>query len=342
MMTDLGPAAPAIADDLSGGETSADRPTATPHVVHEMEDYSATVQHGATVEAIELGRGVRMGAGSGPNVILPAPGPRLSVLSSRIGFPMGTAARVVDGHVGVMFAFESKGDSRWAGFPVRAGSLLVYGPDASHLGVNRPGLSFAIAGMPIEALAEAADRLCVELHAPPTGTVAECSNMPSAAAVGDSIDRYLAAARQGQDLGRVGDDVIDAIVGVLGAGHRDRTAGDWRGIDSRQIVGACLDYVDATRRVPSISELCVTAHVSERRLRDAFVSEFDEPPSRYFRAWALDEARRRLLAAESDECNVTDVAVDLGCDHLGRFAAYYKQIYEESPSATLRAPAAAR
>ena len=84
-----------------------------------------------------------------------------------------------------------------------------------------------------------------------------------------------------------------------------------------------------------MSELCLAAHVSERRLRKAFVDEFDQPPSRFFRIWALNEAHRRLATDESGRINVTRVATDLGFGHLGRFSGQYRSLYGEAPSSTL-------
>ena len=76
--------------------------------------------------------------------------------------------------------------------------------------------------------------------------------------------------------------------------------------------------------------------VSERRLRRAFVSQFEMPPAMFFRLWALTEARRRLSAADSGDRLVTAIGLDLGFGHLGRFAQYYREVYGESPSATVR------
>jgi AraC-like DNA-binding protein len=49
----------------------------------------------------------------------------------------------------------------------------------------------------------------------------------------------------------------------------------------------------------------------------------------------LDQARQQLLHAAAST-SVTDVAARCGFNHLGRFAAWYRHRYGESPSATLR------
>jgi transcriptional regulator GlxA family with amidase domain len=110
-----------------------------------------------------------------------------------------------------------------------------------------------------------------------------------------------------------------------------------RGLDSRVIVAACIDYVAAVDRIPSIVELCTASNVSERRLRSAFNQEFDRSPIRYFRTWALDRAHSRLRDSAPDVDKVSDIACDLGFEHLGRFAGSYKSLYGESPSKTLGA-----
>jgi AraC-like DNA-binding protein len=64
-------------------------------------------------------------------------------------------------------------------------------------------------------------------------------------------------------------------------------------IDDRSITGTCIDYANAIGRRPSMAELCIAASVSERRVRTAFMRLYDTPPSVFFRAWALTEARRQ-------------------------------------------------
>jgi AraC-like DNA-binding protein len=164
---------------------------------------------------------------------------------------------------------------------------------------------------------------CVPI-AEPAVRVHVCHHQPGAAASGD----YPSPA--------IADDVLLAITHALGEEDRVGRIGSGRRIDSRDIVRKCVDYANSVDRIPSISELCLAAHVSERRLRKAFTDEFDLPPSQYFRAWALDVAHTRLAHGEHDRANVTEVAYVLGFNHLGRFAGHYKQIYGESPSVTVR------
>jgi AraC-like DNA-binding protein len=173
---------------------------------------------------------------------------------------------------------------------------------------------------------------------PLEGAVHEFRSSDATRRLGLELNRYVAMAGRSANLDRRADELLASLHGLLVDDERNRSVGPGKGIDSREVVRSCLEFVDATERIPSISELCLAAHVSERRLRDAFVEEFDRPPTRYFRAWALEEAHRRLRRTTSDENTVAAIASDLGFDHLGRFAGRYRETFGEPPSATLLAP----
>jgi AraC-like DNA-binding protein len=132
-----------------------------------------------------------------------------------------------------------------------------------------------------------------------------------------------------------GDDVLRAMTHALSEEVRGLRVGCTNMIDSRHVVHDCIHYADAVQRIPSISELCLVARVSERRLRKAFTDEYDMPPTKYFRLWALAEAHRRLLHNDAHAETVTEVALGFGFNHLGRFSVQYKAIYGEKPSTTL-------
>lgn len=153
----------------------------------------------------------------------------------------------------------------------------------------------------------------------------------------DALHRFSGAALLGEALRAPGGDVLRSLLNLLPVERPRERVGSAQGIDSRIIVRECIRYVSATRRIPSLSELCTVAKVSERRLRSAFTDEFDQPPTRFFRTWALEEAHRRLRVARPEDLTVTRVALDLGFEHLGRFAGHYRGLYGEPPSATLRA-----
>ena len=58
-------------------------------------------------------------------------------------------------------------------------------------------------------------------------------------------------------------------------------------------------------------------------------------PNVYIRHWKLNTARRLLLQADPTEATVNGIAMDLGFHHQGQFAADYRKLFLETPSATL-------
>ena len=87
----------------------------------------------------------------------------------------------------------------------------------------------------------------------------------------------------------------------------------------------------------SVMRLCRELRLSRRQLEYAFRTAFDAGPAEYVQLTRLNESRRRLMSARRTGQSVTDVAMDTGITHLGRFATSYRRLFAESPSETLRA-----
>jgi transcriptional regulator GlxA family with amidase domain len=85
-----------------------------------------------------------------------------------------------------------------------------------------------------------------------------------------------------------------------------------------------------------ISALCAALSVSERTLRKAFHRIHGLPPCRHLRMLRLSQARRALLATDSDLSTVTEIATCFGFVELGRFSVEYRRVFGESPSQTLQ------
>lgn len=98
------------------------------------------------------------------------------------------------------------------------------------------------------------------------------------------------------------------------------------------------DYVQdcfSAQIVPTIVDVCVSVGVCERTLQYAFQECVGMSPLAYIRRCRLNRVRSTLLNADAKDTSVTQVAMQFGFLHLGRFAGEYKQIFEESPTTTL-------
>jgi AraC family transcriptional regulator, ethanolamine operon transcriptional activator len=102
-----------------------------------------------------------------------------------------------------------------------------------------------------------------------------------------------------------------------------------------QIACVAREYLHTHRqRTVSISELCAIVGVPERTLHLAFHEVYGMPPKQYMKRQRLDGARRALLQAGA-MATVSQIAMDWGFLHLGRFAADYRMHFGETPSETL-------
>ena len=86
----------------------------------------------------------------------------------------------------------------------------------------------------------------------------------------------------------------------------------------------------------SVGELCRRLAISRRQLEYAFRTVFDSSPREFLLSLRLNESRRRLMKARDRGQTVTQVAMDVGISHLGRYAACYRRLFGETPSQTLQ------
>ena len=73
-----------------------------------------------------------------------------------------------------------------------------------------------------------------------------------------------------------------------------------------------------------------------RTLSRAFASAHGLGPMGFLKQRRLEAANRALLATNSAETRVTDVALRYGFCQMGRFAVEYRRTFQERPSQTLR------
>lgn len=92
----------------------------------------------------------------------------------------------------------------------------------------------------------------------------------------------------------------------------------------------------------TLEQLCRVARLSPRSLQKAMLVARGVTPFEMVQQRRLAAARRRLLAPGPDE-RVSNVALDCGFQHLGRFSLSYRAAFGESPRDTLapRGPAQA-
>jgi AraC-like DNA-binding protein len=85
----------------------------------------------------------------------------------------------------------------------------------------------------------------------------------------------------------------------------------------------------------AISAVASHLQITARALQMGFRSHRGQSPYTYVEVVRLEKAHQLLTAAEEGE-TVTQIALDCGFNHLGRFSKQYQRRYGENPSQSLR------
>ena len=130
-------------------------------------------------------------------------------------------------------------------------------------------------------------------------------------------------------------DLLHALVNALAGPEAGDDAARRR---RRAAIMARLEKVlaaDSDRQL-SMAELCAGTGVPERALRLCCEEFLGLSPTAYVRLRRLNLVRGALLHSDSTTVTVSSVARRYGFSELGRFAAAYRAVFGESPSATLQ------
>jgi AraC-like DNA-binding protein len=145
----------------------------------------------------------------------------------------------------------------------------------------------------------------------------DCVEHPPAPLYLRNLEGFLAAS------------LARALAGGLPAG-----AG-WQPLVGRAQLLSLRDWIVAHADDPlAVGQIARECGLGLRALEKNFLQHFGCSPTVFLHNIRMDRVRQRL----SDPANtksVTDIALESGCFHLGRFAAAYRKKFGESPSETL-------
>src|SRR5262249_41198928 len=133
--------------------------------------------------------------------------------------------------------------------------------------------------------------------------------------------------------------IIEAfVISSLNALPQDRARSLSAGA---RLVSEVENYVDAADGRPvHISELCSALRVPRRTLHRAFGDTLNMGPVGYLRRRRVSAIQTALKRTDRTWTPIADIALEYGFPDPGRFAAYYRSLFGESPSQTRRSLAA--
>lgn len=120
--------------------------------------------------------------------------------------------------------------------------------------------------------------------------------------------------------------------------HGDFTALNIRPIGDLKDYRLLVDWLDANPQEPiTVTALAAALRLPASRLRNACLTFTGHRLDEILFIRRLNHARRDLISARETRRKVSDIALDWGFFHWGRFATRYREHFGETPSETLRA-----
>jgi len=151
------------------------------------------------------------------------------------------------------------------------------------------------------------------------------------------LDALLLEANETEvDLSHLQLPYRDILIGKLLQQFENNAAADERQHLHDRSFTQLLSYIEANiRQDISVEELAQIGNVSVRTVYNLFARYFNVTPKLFIKQTKLKSLREELTGSRAVR-NVTEVALDYGFTHLGRFSSDYRKMFGELPSETLR------
>ncbi|MGK6356984.1 helix-turn-helix domain-containing protein [Sphingomonas sp. DT-207] len=227
------------------------------------------------------------------------------------------------------------GSRQWLG-EVSTGAIGVFRPGDPHNGFYTPGSIYLCATLSFDRLEEIAAEMDLVLDPRQLGGSGVAVNKVhgnSLAAAGREFRRLHRAGRSPGLSSVAGRDALESMIAALARAPRAPGGRELRGYG--RIVARAQEYILAHLEGPlTIRAIARAAFASQSTLYRAFGEVLSETPQSFVRKLRLNRIRRDLATEKEVLCTVTVIANRWGIAELGRFAGWYRELFDELPSQT--------
>lgn len=262
---------------------------------------------------------------------------RFSEEAPRVAHEANTAGRAI-----IMFRTEPGPSLRWRGVEVQPTVITRHREEEDCFQRSSGAARLAAMSLPVEDMVKIGTTVagcdltppCDTLMiTPPPAAMARLQQLHEAAGnLAKTAPEVLANPEAARGLEQC---LIEAMVGCLGAGEicEDRVALRQHGSIMRRFHRVLEENEEEPLYIP---EICTAIGVSDRTLRTCCHEHLGTSPKRFLVLRRLNLARRALLDAKPTASTVTEIAMQFGFWQFGRFAAEYRSLFGELPSAALQ------
>jgi len=127
--------------------------------------------------------------------------------------------------------------------------------------------------------------------------------------------------------------IVEVVIQVISAAQL-LSAKDtkYNQLQRQKILKRLAEYIECNIRGSiTMTKLCEIGGISQSSLQRLFQRELGMTPYSYLQARRLEAARQQLLRVDGNQ-SIADIAANSGFNHMGRFAAAYRQQYGTLPS----------
>jgi AraC-like DNA-binding protein len=270
---------------------------------------------------------------------------RLWLQSGRVNLPVICHSAVSPERAPIFFlANGNQAAYRYGGLDTSLGEVIAVRPGSTHYSRSEATTHWATLSLSREDLAVAGRVLAGrELTAPsvtrrlrpPSRWVSRLLNLHEAAEkVADAAADILSLSEPARALEHA---LMHAMIMCMTEGSPVEVRSGAR--QHLAILARFEDFVRANDNRPLyLTEICAAVGASGRVLRMCCQEHLGMGPVRYLWLRRMHLARRALKEADPRTATVARIAMDYGFWELGRFAVRYRELFGESPSASILGP----
>ncbi|MBL8584874.1 MAG: helix-turn-helix domain-containing protein [Rhizobiaceae bacterium] len=238
-------------------------------------------------------------------------------------------------------AIENPADAAICRIPLQEATVMVIPSGVDLAAAVRPGLRYVAAVVPLACWLDVAAAVTGRDPTPPLRSMtAQLPPGPGARAANATetlITRITAEAGHQGAFPAGLSDYLATVVDTIEQQADSRTTPTLPLSRRVRQAWAAHDFVTAhLADAITVPQLCLEVGASRRQLEYALREVFGLSPHGLIERARLNACRRALQGARAQGRSVTQVAMDLGVTHLGRFAAQYRLLFGERPSETYR------
>ena len=180
---------------------------------------------------------------------------------------------------------------------------------------------------------DAVERMCRSRHIEVSKTLGE-RLIAAMTGVVRTVNAHPALLADAREMAQARSRLLAPLIAWSTQAYADESCGSQSRREAS--VRRAMDLVERSSRPITALDLAVACGVSQRTLEHGFRELLGVTPAAYLRVHRMNLAHHALADADPRLHSVTEIALESGFSHPGRFSAEYRAMFGQLPSETLK------